>query len=363
MDRTAIPVNHREEWLPAQTVVEGQSRAELPGIGGIYGQVFVPLVLSCRAAGWESVRMTGEEVGETEAGVRSVECEPGVIGIGIRVHPPCRSICTECHLVISANHADVVGQRENAHVGRSGRVVNGETAGNVHGQKIRRIAESLHADVGETKTGLRQIHRLIFAGRDTVCRHPERIHDVRAEQVRVTQRESLRHRVDSRSRVAGRTQWVVIQIVRSRIKQVLHQVPAENRMFVALLVIHSADHHVAVFVCRVAVDDFSARIRRGGQFLGVRDCGLAQLSGINTVIDERSSQRNLASAVAGRRCNRRKVSGEHGRGRNKRRQIRGILTESCRLIPRKEEQFVLYNRATDGSTELIPLDRVALRGE
>ena len=61
-------------------------------------------------------------------------------------------------------------------------------------------------------------------------------------------------------------------------------------MFVALLVIHFSDHHVAIFVSRVSINDSSARIRRLGQFARVSDCRPAELCRVDTVIDEGAFQ-------------------------------------------------------------------------
>src|SRR4030095_6687458 len=64
-------------------------------------------------------------------------------------------------------------------------------------------------------------------------------------------------------------------------------------------------------------------------------------------------------AVACRRRKSCKVAVIHRSRRDKRNQVRWILSESRSLITPEKEQFVLYDGPAGRSTELVALDRVA----
>ena len=72
-------------------------------------------------------------------------------------------------------------------------------------------------------------------------------------------------------------------------------------------------------------------------------------------------KRDLPARVAGRRSESRKVAGQHRCRRNERNSVGWILANRRALVSAEEKQFVLHDRPADRSTELVALDRVALR--
>src|SRR5262245_10034352 len=101
-----------------------------------------------------------------------------------------------------------------------------------------------------------------------------------------------------------------IQVVRQRNNLFGQHVPGEDALFVAQLKVDSERKLMIIFVNDVAGNESSAGIKRfrkpGGNF----ECSRAQLAWINLVVDERRSQRNHATVLAGRRSKRRKVTVE-----------------------------------------------------
>src|SRR5262249_25467335 len=83
----------------------------------------------------------------------------------------------------------------------------------------------------------------------------------------------------------------------------------------------------------------------------------------DAVVDERRSQRKLPASVTSGRRQRREVAGETCSGRNVSTRVVGILPDRCSLIAAKEKQLVVNNWSTDGSTELVPLQRIVRRCE
>ena len=129
---------------------------------------------------------------------------------------------------------------------------------------------------------------------------------------------------------SGRTQQVVIEIIWSRIDNVFSKIPAEDRLFVALLIIHSPDEHIAVFIGRIAVDDLAARIVRTRQFLRIPRAGLLNSDGSIRLLTNGARSVDCAAAVARRRGEGCEVAGIHrGRG-NKGDQVGWILAD---LVP------------------------------
>ena len=92
----------------------------------------------------------------------------------------------------------------------------------------------------------------------------------------------------------------MVFVERRRTLQTFHEIPAEERVIGAPLIIDSADRRVIVRRGRIVVDDPAARIGRSRYFAGKDDSRFAVERRINTVIDEWRFQRNLPSAVAGR---------------------------------------------------------------
>ena len=143
------------------------------------------------------------------------------------------------------------------------------------------------SEISGAKTNLWKIGRLELPCRNAVARYAKRVHDVRTEQIGAAKGECLGEPVDSGSGIAGGAQQIVIQIIRSRIKKMLAKIPAEDRMLVALLIVDSGYEHVTILIGRVAIDDLAARVVRRRQLLGIRNSRRAELSWIDTVIDER----------------------------------------------------------------------------
>src|SRR5262245_52088933 len=63
-------------------------------------------------------------------------------------------------------------------------------------------------------------------------------------------------------------------------------------------------------------------------------------SRINTVVDERRSERDRASCVTGRRCKRRKIAGKHRGCWNKTSDVCRVLADFGALKPAKEKDLV-----------------------
>src|SRR4030095_3499972 len=81
---------------------------------------------------------------------------------------------------------------------------------------------------------------------------------------------------------------------------------------------------------------------------------------IDTVVDKRCPQRDLAAPIAGWRRKCRKVACQNSRRGNKRDDICRILPEAGALIAAEEEQLVLHNWSASGSTELVSFNGVPL---
>ena len=223
--------------------------------------VLVPLILGRRWTRTELGRMPDEIVGHTQSGRLPVEGESRVIRIAVGVHPPHRRVRAEGHLVVPAKDAEIVAQRENGVSRRPRSVIYREATGDADRDEMRRVAVCSHAIGCPSQTGVRQCARFELARSDSIRRQTERIDDVRADKVCAADRKRLRQTIHSWSGVSGRTQRVLVQIERSRVKDLLDQIPAEHRMIRALLIVDPADDLVTVFVGRVAVNDLAARIR------------------------------------------------------------------------------------------------------
>src|SRR5262245_31391713 len=121
-------------------------------------------------------------------------------------------------------------------------------------------------------------------------------------------------------------------------------------------------HDCLAIVDRVplTVRNFAARVvclrKNRGEFYR---CG-TELTRIDSVVYERSPKSNGAPRIAcgGSEC--RKVACKHCRSRNETADVGRILANRGALITAKEEEFVLYYRATNGTAELISLQRAVL---
>src|SRR4029450_9737605 len=135
-------------------------------------------------------------------------------------------------------------------------------------------------------------------------------------------------------------------------------VSAEDRVLRGPLIVHTSDVLFLVAVIPQRVGDLSARIGRRRQVLHQVPRGGTEQGGIYTVVYESAAQRDLPAAVAGRRCERREVAGEHlgvGHPGN----IRGRLPPAPRrLIAPKEKEFVAHERTAERTAELIAIQSI-----
>src|SRR5262245_46792258 len=95
-----------------------------------------------------------------------------------------------------------------------------------------------------------------LTSRQTIGGKTERIHDAWSKQVRIPKRESLRHSVIS----ITCAEEIVVEVVGRWIEVVFHQIPAEDRMLLALLIVDPADGHRIVDIACVGIDDPAAWI-------------------------------------------------------------------------------------------------------
>src|SRR5262245_44907918 len=109
-------------------------------------------------------------------------------------------------------------------------------------------------------------------------------------------------------------------------------------MLVAALILGAADGLDVVRNASCPIYDFTASVIALRKLCGELQRGRTELRRIDAVVDERSSQRDLASGVAHRRSKCRKVSGQHRRRRNECACVGRILAQSCPLISTKEKQ-------------------------
>src|SRR5262249_44441471 len=84
---------------------------------------------------------------------------------------------------------------------------------------------------------------------------------------------------------------------------------------------------------------------------------LAVRGRIDPVIHERRSQSDRTAGVAGRRRETRKIASQCRRRGYECLQVGGIFTNRGSLKPAEEKQPVRFDRSTEGSAELVPLQR------
>ena len=104
--------------------------------------------------------------------------------------------------------------------------------------------------------------------------------------------EGVSRRVDA--------QGILVDVVSGGLDQTLDQIPAEERVLGALLIVDPADRLVVVFTRRIGIRQLAAWIGRHRQFANQGQRRLAEEGRIDTVADERSGQADLTPTIAGR---------------------------------------------------------------
>ena len=139
-----------------------------------------------------------------------------------------------------------------------------------------------------------------------------------------------------------------------------HQIPAEDRLAAAPLVIDPAEWLLLVEIVVGAVRNLAARIGRRGQLLGEVHRRHAEPRRVDPVADKRCSQRHLPPAVARRRRKGREVTRQH-RGCRHERDVRGRqLTLDRPLVGAEKEQTVSDDRTAQRPAKLTALEAVIL---
>src|SRR5262245_9522324 len=134
--------------------------------------------------------------------------------------------------------------------------------------------------------------------------------------------------------------------------------PDEHLMFFALLEIDFGNELVRVGTIRESVLILSTWIRRNRKEGRQLQTSRKEQARTDLVIGERREQRYLASGVASRRSGHRKVAISHvGRRQQYRRCLR-IGPFGSELVSHEPEQFVLDDRTTQRSADLIAFQTV-----
>jgi hypothetical protein len=140
-------------------------------------------------------------------------------------------------------------------------------------------------------------------------------------------------------------------------------VAAEHRLLVGEIDVHLGERLVLGVVVRDAVLNATALIGREGQVSEHRDCDGIQLRRSDLVVDERTRQRHLSSAVAGWRGECAEIPGSHRRRRHEADGGRRIASFDPALITAEEEHMITTDRTASCSAELVAAQAVARRCE
>src|SRR4030095_7069759 len=92
---------------------------------------------------------------------------------------------------------------------------------------------------------------------------------------------------------------VMIHVIRCRNVDSVDQVPSEDGVAGATLIVDSADGLITILTVRACVQISAARIGRARKLAREDNSGFGESRGVNSVVDERSSQRDLPAAVTG----------------------------------------------------------------
>src|SRR5438105_806445 len=103
---------------------------------------------------------------------------------------------------------------------------------------MRLVCEGLDSDVARSGPGI-VVFRRELAGKNPVCGEAERVHDVRSDQIRITDSQSLIAAVISRAGRRGVAEQNVSDVVRRGDTGRIQQVSAEYRVAGAALIIDS----------------------------------------------------------------------------------------------------------------------------
>src|SRR5262249_32632741 len=129
---------------------------------------------------------------------------------------------------------------------------------------------------------------------------------------------------------------------------------AEDRVLRTLLKIEFDYGLAVVNGIRLAIGNLTACIVRLGQVAidKLHGHGIQEVR-IDTVVYKRSFERDGSPRIAFPRCERREIPAHHRGCRTEPLEVGRILPDRRALIPAEEEQFVLEDRAADGTAKLI----------
>src|SRR5205085_7459899 len=147
IDGSPFPIHDGEERLPAQTIVECPSRGELPRVGRVSANVRQSLVMFRNGAVYELGRESHEVIRHAETCRLAVERVGSHGGTGIRSIPGQRCVRSKSHLMISADHAEIVITCERSAPRRAALSAGGEPAGYGHSRIMWRVEVSLDTNV------------------------------------------------------------------------------------------------------------------------------------------------------------------------------------------------------------------------
>ena len=230
------------------------------------------------------------------------------------IGPPVREVPTERQLMVSENQVDIVGGLIRVRYDMRGIRSSAKAESTGHGD--------LHAAFGITEgfdakiRGGKELHAGA-ADYGSIRRYTKGINDVGSDQISTAQCVRL-GKVAVTAIVGGlqRQEESVCQRVRVRRFVARHNVPPEDGMSIALLIVGLADNLILVGFIRDRVNDLSALI------LGFRKFGRddhrrsAVEGGIDAIVDEWLPQVDLPAGIASRRGESCPVAGHHRCCRN-----------------------------------------------
>ena len=223
-------------------------------------------------------------------------------------------------------------------------------------RKTRLVIGVLHAEIGECEEVMLDG---FFVGRKIHCA-AERVNRTGTDQVGITQHE----RVGS-PRVIGLTyRNPVLTIVVARGIQAGKLVTAKHRVFVVDLIVHLPDVNVLVRIVPPPKTDLAARIGRRGQPLCYEsNGGRRKQCGIDSIIGEWGSQRDLPALIAKRRGYRCPITSEHLGSRHVCNNGSRLRADDRRLQSGEEKELVLLDGSADRPAELVALQTISFGRE
>src|SRR5262245_12778813 len=149
---------------------------------------------------------------------------------------------------------------------------------------------------------------MVLCSGDPIRRDPKCVNDIRAEQIRVSKGKCL-----SQPLLGGflGIHNVMVDVVGSRNQDSVDQVSSEDGVAGATLIVDSADGLLTILTIRACVQISAARFGRARKLAREDNSGFGESRRVNSVVDERSSQRDLPAAVTGGRSIGRKIAGQY----------------------------------------------------